>query len=260
MTGEGELIYETRGACAWLTINRPDRRNAINDAVLAGIAAGLERATADDAVRAIVITGAGERAFCAGADLAPGSASFARDFSRPSTAFGLLLRQAARTVKPLVARVNGHCMAGGMGLLSMCDLAVAAEHAIFGLPEVRIGLFPMQVLAVLRRLVLPRHLDELCLTGEPIDALHARTIGLINHVVPGDGLDAKVDWLLGRLVDKSPTAHRRGKFAMQAIADMSFEQAIAYLEDQIGTLALTEDAREGQQAFAEKRAPRWTGR
>jgi enoyl-CoA hydratase/carnithine racemase len=147
-----------------------------------------------------------------------------------------------------------------MGFMAMCDLAVAAEHASFGLPEVKIGLFPAQVLAVLQHLCAPRHIAELCLTGEPIDAKRAAEIGLINHVAPAGELDAKTDWLLQRLTAKSPTALRRGKAMMRAAFDMTFEQSISFLETQIMTLALTEDAKEGRASFVEKRAPNWTGR
>jgi enoyl-CoA hydratase/carnithine racemase len=243
-----DLRTERRGHALWLTIDRPARRNAISAAVVAGISAGLREAAADDAIRAVVITGAGEQAFCAGADLAKGSGSFQFDPSRPHLDYADLLRQAWACPVPMVARVNGHCLAGGMGLFGMCDVAVAADHASFGLPEVKIGVFPAQVLSVLQHLVGPRWLAELCLTGEPIDAFRAERIGLVNHVVPG-----------AEIVSKSPTANRRGKAMMRAAFDMSFEQAISYLETQIMTLALTEDAKEGRAAFIEKRAPNWTG-
>jgi enoyl-CoA hydratase/carnithine racemase len=255
-----ELRAERRGHALWLTIDRPERRNALSPAVLAGISAGLDEAAADDAIRAVVITGAGDRAFCAGADLAKGSGSFQFDPSRPHLAYADLLRKAWTCPVPMVARVNGHCLAGGMGLFGVCDVAVAADHASFGLPEVNIGVFPAQVLSVLQHLVGPRWLAELCLTGEPIDAHRAERIGLVNHVVPAAELDAKTEWLLARIVGKSPTAQRRGKAMMRAAFDMSFEQAISYLESQIVTLALTEDAKEGRTAFVEKRAPNWTGR
>ncbi len=171
-----------------------------------------------------------------------------------------LLAQARACPLPLIARVNGHVMAGGMGLLAMCDLAIAADHARFGLPEVRVGLFPMQVMAVLHRLVPPRVLAEMALTGEPIDAAEAWRVGLVNHVVPGAELDAKVEWLLDRLRDKSPTGIRRGKVAMRQIEAMTLEQSLAFMEAQIGLLSMTEDAAEGRAAFVEKRAPRFSGR
>jgi methylglutaconyl-CoA hydratase len=255
-----ELRVERRGHTLWLTIDRPERRNALSPEVLAGISAGLDEAAADDGIRAIVLTGAGDRAFCAGADLAKGAGSFEFDPSRPHLAYADLLRKAWASPTPMVARVNGHCLAGGMGLFAVCDLAVAAEHASFGLPEVKIGLFPAQVLSVLQHLIGPRLLAELCLTGEPIDAHRAERIGLVNHVVPAAALDAKTEWLLERIVGKSPTAQRRGKTMMRAAFDMSFEQSIAYLESQIMTLRLTEDATEGRAAFVEKRAPNWTGK
>jgi methylglutaconyl-CoA hydratase len=253
------LLVERRGEVVWITIDREARRNAITDAVVGGIAAALARAEAEDA-RAVVLTGAGERAFCAGADLAPDSGSFRYDFSRAGVPLVRLLRQARDCPLPLIARVNGHVMAGGMGLLGMCDLAVAADHARFGLPEVRVGLFPMQVMTVLHRLLPARVLAEMALTGEPIDAAEALRIGLVNHVVPAVGLDAKVEWLLGRLLDKSPTGIRRGKTAMRQIEAMTLEQSLAFMEAQIGLLSLTEDAAEGRAAFNEKRPPRFSGR
>ena len=133
----------------------------------------------------------------------------------------------------------------------MTDLAVAADDVVFGLPEVKIGLFPMQVMSLLQDLVPPRVVREWCLTGEPFDAQAALTPGLLNYVVPAAELDAKTQWLLGRVTGKSPTAIRRGKYAMRAIASMSFEEAIAYTESQIALMAMTEDAKEGFASFNE---------
>ncbi|MFN0161721.1 MAG: enoyl-CoA hydratase/isomerase family protein [Burkholderiales bacterium] len=260
MSASEDLLIERRGPALWLTINREERRNAMSPAALAGINAGFTQAEADPTIRAIVITGTGSKAFCAGADLARGSGSFQYDPSQPHLDFADLLRRAWASTIPLIARVNGHCMAGGMGLFSMCDMGVAADHATFGLPEVKVGVFPAQVLAVMQHLIGPRHLAEMCLTGEPITASRAADIGLVNYVVPAAELDAKTDWLVGRLVDKSPTAIRRGKAMMKAAADMTFEQSISFLESQIMISALTEDAREGRAAFAEKRKPNWTGK
>jgi enoyl-CoA hydratase/carnithine racemase len=151
-------------------------------------------------------------------------------------------------------------MAGGFGLLAICDLAIAAEHALFGLPEVKVGLFPMQVLAVLQHLIGRRHLTELCLTGEPISAAQAAHIGLVNRVVAASDLDDAVAAQLARLLDKSPTAIRRGKYAMQAIESMAFEESMRFMEGQIGLLASTEDALEGMAAFRERRPPQWRGK
>jgi len=259
MSDNATVILEKRGHAFWITLNRPDKRNAINADVIAGIRDGYARAHADPEIRAIVLTGAGGKAFCAGADLQPG-ASFAFDPAQPRSDYADLLRLARGATLPSLARVNGVCLAGGMGLLAMTDIAVAVDTALFGLPEVKVGLFPMQVLSLLQRLAPPRLLCEWCFTGEPIDAPAALAAGLINYAVPAAELDHKTEWLLGRLIDKSPTAIRRGKYALHAMESMTFDEAIAYMESQIALLARTEDAREGLAAFNEKRKPRWTGR
>ena len=257
---DNSVILEKRGQAFWITINRPDKRNALNGDVIAGIARGYREAHADKEVRVIVLTGTGDKAFCAGADLQNSGAAFARDFSVPNVDYADLLRQSQNATKPAIARVGGVCMAGGMGLLCMTDMAVAAEQAIFGLPEVKVGVFPMQVLSLLKDIAPPRLVAEWSLTGEPFDAKAALEAGLLNYVVPAAELDAKVEWLIGRIVDKSPTAIRRGKYAVRAMASMSFDQSIAYTESQIAVLAMTEDAKEGRAAFAEKRRPNWPGK
>lgn len=259
MDVDGTVLLDKRDTVFWITINRPEKRNAINQAVIDGIGEGLRRAHADDEIHAIVITGTGDKAFCAGMDLQPG-AGFAYDYAKPNLAYADLLRQAQRATLPIIARVNGVCMAGGMGLLCVADMAVAADHVQFGLPEVKIGVFPMQVLSLLQHMVARRIVREWCLTGEPFDATTAISHHLVNYVVPAAQLDAKTAWLANRLIDKSPTAIRRGKYAMRAIESMSFEESIAYMESQVTLLTLSEDAREGLAAFNEKRKPIWTGR
>jgi enoyl-CoA hydratase/carnithine racemase len=157
----------------------------------------------------------------------------------------------------LIGRVNGACMAGGMGLLAMCDMAVAASHAVFGLPEVKVGVFPAQVLSALQHLVPRRRLAEMCLTGEPLTSQQALEYGLVNYV--DDDMDAKLDWLLQRILDKSPAAIRRGVYTMKSIESMAFEESVAFTESQIALFTLTDDAKEGQQAFQQKRKPQWKG-
>lgn len=252
-----DLQVEVRERVMWLTINRPDRRNAINAAVLTGIRQALEDAGRGGEVRAIVLTGTGERAFCSGADLQ--EPSFRFDYSQPYQWLADLLRQARRCTIPLIARVNGACLAGGMGLLAMCDMAVASRSAVFGLPEVKVGVFPAQVLSVLQHLLPRRVLTEMCITGEAIDAEQALAHGLVNHLAEDD-LDAKLDWLLARLLDKSPAAIRRALYTMKQIDTLPFEAAVAFTESQIGLAALTDDCREGLSAFIEKRKPDWTGK
>lgn len=257
MTTTAELGVERRGPVLWLTIQREERRNAMSHAVLAGMAAAIDDAQGDRALRAIVVTGAGQKAFCAGADLQAAQA-FTTDYSDPTGHFARLLRRARASHLPLVARVNGACMAGGMGLLAMCDLAVAARHAVFGLPEVKVGVFPAQVLTVLQHLIPRRKLAELCITGEAIDSAQAQEMGLVNYV--DDDVDTRLDWLLQRILDKSPAAIRRGVYTMKAIDTMAFEESMAFTESQIALFTLTDDAKEGQAAFQQKRRPEWKGR
>src|SRR5579883_914388 len=150
MTNTSSVLIEKRAAALHITINRPEKRNAINADVIAGIAKGYHAAHDDADIRVIVLTGAGEKAFCAGADLANTGGAFAHDYSKPNVPFADLFRLSQNATKPAIARVNGVTMAGGMGLLCMTDMAVASDHAIFGLPEVKVGLFAMQVLSLLQ--------------------------------------------------------------------------------------------------------------
>jgi enoyl-CoA hydratase/carnithine racemase len=252
-----------------LTISREERRNAMSADVLKALSSALDVAQADREIRAIVLTGAGHKAFCAGADLQT-SNTFVQDYSEPYANLANVFRKARQSTVPLIARVNGACMAGGMGLLAMCDLAVASDRAIFGLPEVKVGVFPAQVLAVLQHQLPKRVLTELCITGEPVKAHEALAMNLINHVAttPDGGdeaaalaaLDAKLDWLLARLLDKSPAAVRRGLYMLKKMENMAFEESISFAESQIALFTLAEDAKEGQKAFQEKRKPQWVGR
>jgi enoyl-CoA hydratase/carnithine racemase len=255
-TSTPELSAEQRGPVLWLTITREERRNAMSHGVLAAMAQAISEAQNQRSVRAIVITGAGTKAFCAGADLQSAKA-FTTDYSEPHGHLAQLLRVAKASTVPLIARVNGACMAGGMGLMSMCDMAVAASHAVFGLPEVKVGVFPAQVLSVLQHLIPRRKLAEMCLTGEPITSAQALEYNLVNYV--DEDVDAKLQWLLERLLDKSPAAIRRGLYTMKKVEAMAFEESMAFTESQIALFTLTDDAKEGQKAFQEKRKPVWAG-
>lgn len=256
------VLVERRGEVQWITINRPERRNALNESVVAGIMDGIRATMADDAVRCIVLTGAGDRAFCAGGDLNPTAegAPFHVDPSRPRNFIADLFKLFETCELPIVARVNGHAVAGGLGLVCACDLAIASSEAMFGTPETKIGLFPMMILPYLQRILPRRRLMELCITGETFSADEALEMGLINYVVPPGDLDTKLNWLIGRIVDKSPTAVRLGKQGFHAMQDMTIGQALEYAQLMLPTMARTEDAREGFAAFNDKRKPEWTGR
>ena len=251
---------EPRGPVQWITIDREAQRNAFNDAVLRGIADGLERAQTNPDIRAIVLTGAGDRAFCAGGDLgSEGAGPFQVDPARPENAAISLFKSFERCTLPTIARINGHALAGGLGLVCACDLAIAVDTATLGVPETGVGLFPMMILPYMQRTMPRGKLLEWCITGMRWSAAEALEADLVNYVVPPDQLDAKLDWLLARIVDKSPTALRLGKLGFHALQDMPLPQAFDYAQLMLPNMARTEDAKEGFQAFLEKRAPRFTG-
>lgn len=255
------VLHHPKGPVHWITINRPERRNALNHEVVAGIAQGIDQAQADPDCRAIVITGSGEAAFCAGADLkTDAGGAFQVDYAHPEHyVIGLFKRMEACNL-PIIARVNGHVMAGGIGLLCACDMAVATDDARFGTPEAGIGVFPMMILTYMLRIVPRRKLFEMCATAQPLSAAEALDLGLLNYVVARADLDACLDTLLGHTVKNSPTAIRLGKQAFRAMQDMTLPQAFEYAQVMLPVMASTEDAREGMRSFREKRAPTWTGR
>lgn len=256
------VLSAARGLALEITINRPERRNAINEDVCAGIAAAIDAAEANPEVRALVLTGAGDQAFCAGGDLKPNAdgAPFTMDPSEPNHFVVKLFRRLQQCRLPIIARVNGHAMAGGLGLLCACDFAVAASTARFGVPETRIGLFPMMILPYMMRIIPRRKLLELCVTGELVKADEALAMGILNYVVPPEELDVKLDWLLARICDKSPTAIRIGKQVFHAIEDMTLDQSFELTQVMLPVMAMSQDAKEGFAAFNEKRDPQWTGK
>jgi len=252
-----EVRTEKRGHSLWIWINREERRNAINRRVISGIERAFVESQQDEALRTIVLTGVGRKAFCAGADLSGGTDTFTLGLDEPMTDFGKLARVVRNLGLPIIGRINGDCVAGGMGLMSLCDLVVVADHARFGLPEAKVGVFPMQVLVFLRSMIGTRHINELCLTGDLICAARAYEIGIANYVVPFEELDSRIDALITKLGEMSPVALRRGKFAIAAMENMAFAEALAFAETLISVTALTADAAEGLAAFNERRPPRW---
>jgi len=257
-----DVLVERRGAVQWITINRPERRNALNEQVVKAIDAGIAQAVEDRDCRAIVLTGAGEQAFCAGADLQKNvqGGAFDVDFSRPRHYIVDLFKRIQECTLPIVARVNGHAMAGGFGILCACDMAIAADDIRVGTPESKIGVTPMMILPFMLRVLPPRKLQELCVTGEQFSAADGLEMGLFNYVVPRAELDAKLDWLLKRITDKSPAAVRLGKQAFNATRDMGLREALEYSQAMVPVMSSTEDAREGKLSFQEKRPAVWSGK
>ena len=256
------VLSQARGQAVQITINRPDRRNAINEALCAGIIAAIDAAEADPAVRAIVLTGAGEQVFCAGGDLKPSAdgSPFALEPAEPNHYVIRLFRRMQACRLPIIARINGDAMAGGLGIVCACDMAVATSAARFGVPETRVGLFPMMILPYMMRIISRRRLLEMCITGELLDAAEALALDIVNYVVPPAELDAKLDWLLARIVNTSPTAIRIGKQVFHAIEDMTLDQSFELTQVMLPIMAQSEDAKEGFAAFNEKRKPDWTGK
>lgn len=254
------VIVERRGAIQWIIINREERRNALNARVALAIQRGLDEAEADRSVRAVVLTGAGDKAFCAGGDLqlqADGT-PFTIDAADPRHYVAALFRRMDSCRLPLVARVNGPALAGGFGLMCACDLVVAREDAMLGTTEVKVGIFPMMILPYLLRVVSYRRAMELCITGELITGRDAVAENIVNYAVAETELDLKLDWLLARITDKSPTGIRLGKQALSKIREMSTDAALEYAQFMLANMSRTKDAREGMTAFSEKRPPKWT--
>jgi enoyl-CoA hydratase len=247
------VLVEQHDAVTVVTINRPEVRNALDAETMAGIGEALVAAEHDGDVGAVVLTGAGDRVFCAGMDLRAFAAGGKMiDESRP----GLEVFTDRVYPKPIVAAVNGTAVAGGFELMLACDLAVVAEHARFGLPEVKRGLVAAGGGTNLPRRVPLALALELALTGETIEAQHALRLGLVNRVVPGDRVLAEALALAGAIA-------RNGPLAVQVTKALMVAQARGAGRDEISAAAApvfaSADAKEGAVAFAEKREPRWTG-
>jgi enoyl-CoA hydratase/carnithine racemase len=260
-SGSPSVRCEIRGRVQWITLNREERRNALNDEVAGAIADALRAAQASSEVRAIVLTGAGDKAFCAGGDLraSANDSPFDVDPARPENPIIQLFKTFETCTKPTIARVNGHALAGGMGLMCACDIAIAVDSATFGVPETGIGLFPMMILPYMMRAMPRRTLLEWCITGARWSAEQAAEAGLLNRVVPADELDSAVDELLSVIVERSPTAIRLGKTGFHAIEDMPLDKAFEYAQLMLSNMARTDDAIEGFRAFREKRSPDFRG-
>ena len=255
-----DLLYEVKERTAFLTINREAKRNAISQEMIAAFLDYLDRADQDEDVRAACITGVGEKAFCSGADLAATLGKEAGDPLAGARNYAELLKKMARFGKPLLARVNGPCLAGGMGLMLSCDIIIARSDVFFCTPEVNVGIFPMMVGALLYRNVNRKKVIDMVLTGRRIPAPEAENIGLITRAVEPEHLDEEVRKTLKLLTSKSPIGIRIGKEAFRSISDMPFEEAIDYLCEALGRAISTEDAKEGMMAFMEKREPKFKGR
>ena len=250
------VTYEVVDGVAWLTIDRPEARNALSAAVREGLWAGTRRFVADDTAAVLVLTGAGEQAFCAGGDLKE-MAETSLEVPPPD-----FLPQFGRNVevaKPTIAAVNGVAYAGGFLLAQQCDLVVAAEHARFAVSEVKVGRGSPWA-APLSWLVPPRVAMEILLTGDPLDAARAREVGLVNHVVPAADLRTHAHGLARRIAANAPLSVRAAKRTAYLCAQHPRDEAYARAEEIWAPVYRSADAQEGPAAFRDRRAPVWTGR
>ena len=252
---------DLRDAVLTVTIDRPEQRNALNADVNRGLLAALEAARADDDVRVVILTGAGEKAFCAGADLGglqPDAGAVQLHEAR--SMFAEVLQGLRQLPKPVIARVNGAALAGGFGLALGCDLVVAAETATFGTPEVKVGMWPYLISAVIMEHLGPKRTMDLLLSGRRMTAGEALEWGLVNRVVPPDDLDGAVAETAAGLVALSPVVLALGKQSHAVASQLSRSDALPYLAGMLSLHLQTEDVTEGITAFLEKRPPQWRGR
>ncbi len=256
-----QLLFDVAGGVATVTLNRPEQRNALSGQMLGELVDAMVRVRDSDEIRVVVLTGAGAKAFCAGADLggfATDAPLVQKHFS--SDRFLEFFRLMPRLGKPSLCAANGHVLAGGVGLALSCDLVIAREGITFGTPEVNIGAFPYMIMAIIYRNVPRKKVNEMMLLGERLSAEQAVDYGLANKVVAADEFDAAVaDWA-GKLASKSPVLMRLGHDAMHRQGDMSLDDGLEYLRSQLSLTFSTEDIQEGVEAFFEKREPEWRGR
>ena len=255
------VLYEVRDHVATITLNRPEHRNPLSREMITDLLTAFNAARDDGDVRAMVLTGAGDKAFCAGADLGGfgGDATEVEKHLGRGTFVDLFLG-IERLGKPVVACVNGHALAGGMGLAMSCDLVVAADTATFGTPEINVGLWPMMIMAIINRNLPRKRAMELYMTGDRIDAKKALEWGLVNRVMPAAEVRDSAHRLAVRLAAKSPIIMRLGRDVFFAIDGLDVEAALRHLQSQLTVVTLSDDAKEGVVAFLQKREPDFKGR
>ncbi len=255
------LLYEVVDHVATITINRPERRNALGWGVMSEMRRAIAAAKADADVRVVVFTGAGDRAFSAGADLSGMAAGASpADLHDARGEMARMFRDVWELGKPTIARVRGFALAGGFGVALMCDIVIAADDAQFGTPEIDVGLWPMMITVPMLRSMAPKKALELMMTGRRVSAAEGERIGFVNQVVPVAELDGAVAAMAATLAAKSPSVMKLGRNAFYGVLDQSADEALRFLHAGLTVTTLTEDSAEGIRAFAEKRAPQWTGR
>ncbi|MBI4634822.1 MAG: enoyl-CoA hydratase/isomerase family protein [Candidatus Rokubacteria bacterium] len=244
-----------------ITLSRPEVRNALSRTMVEELEQALAAYEAEPGARVIVLSGAGERAFCAGADLKGlGDRGTTLEARESFSGLARILESITRMRTPVIAQVHGFALAGGCGLAAGCDLVVASDDATFGLPEIKVGLLPLIVMAPILRAVGRKRGLLMILSGEPVSAREAFEMGLVSLVVPRADLGARTTALATRLARFSPTAVALAKEAAYTIQDMEYGKSLRYLRELITLVGLSDDATEGIAAFFAKREPEWKGR
>ena len=255
------LLTSVGDGVARITLNRPHVRNALSRTMVREIEAALEGFDADSGARVIVLAGAGDRAFCAGADLkGVGDRGTTLEARESFSGLARILELITRMRTPVIAQVHGFALAGGCGLAAGCDLVVASDDAVFGLPEIKVGLLPLMVMAPILRAVGRKRGLLMILSGETVSAGEALEMGLVSRVVPRAELESATTGLAEKMAAFSPVAVALAKEAAYTIQDMEYGKSVRYLRELITLVGLSDDAREGIAAFFEKRKPEWKGR
>jgi enoyl-CoA hydratase len=256
-----DVLVEIRESIATVTLNRPEQRNPLSAAMMSDLRAALAWCKGEPAIAVVVLTGAGDRAFCAGADLGGfGGDQSQLELHHGRHALAELFVEMAELGKPIVGRINGHALAGGFGLACACDLLVAVDTATFGTPEINVGVWPMMIQAVLARNLPRKVLLEMVMLGDRWTATQLQQYGLVNRVVPAERLDEETGRLAASLAEKSTAIMRLGRDSFYRQQDMDFDGALQYLHSLVTLVTLTEDSVEGRKAFFEKRPPQYKGR
>ena len=261
-TEASQVKVVQEGVVCRITIDRESEHNTMTDAVMSDLQHAFQAAEHMQGARVIVLTGAGQKTFCAGGKLKPTSdgSPFALEPGRFDHPVADLFRAMDRCNLPIIARVNGGAFGGGVGLVCACDFAVSVDTAKFGTTEARVGVFPMMILPLLMRVISRRRLQEMCFFAERFDAHEALRLEIVNRVVAEDVLDAAVDELVAKLVANSPVALRLGRRAFAAMSDLSLHDALNLAQTILPIMSQSEDTKEGMLAFAERRSPQWPNR
>ncbi len=254
-----EILFSLHEGVGHITINREKRQNTINSDAIRLFHEALDKSSHDSKVKAICITGAGDKIFCSGADLGTSIGSGSNDEKEIFKNYAELLIKLYRFEKPTLARINGHCLAGGIGFMLACDIVLARDDVSFATPEVNVGLFPMMIGALIFRNVLRKKAMEMMLLGERFSAEIALEMGMVTRIFSKMEFEQETQKILKSLTMKSPIGMKLGKHAFNRVESMPFEEAVHFLSVELSRVAATNDAKEGIRAFLEKRAPLFDG-